>query len=246
MTENSLEKERMLLAAFERGDIESGKRIIAELIAKIHAANPFNFDIVRSRAIQLIVLMSRAAVNGDSDALLEDNNKSFKKIQESENVNDLLKNLHLAAESMAGNIFSFHGKSHASVLRKAQQYIWENYSRKLSLEEISRAAGLSAPYFSSIFKEEMGENLSSYLNRLRVERAVTFLTETVKPLKTVSKLCGFEDQSWFSKIFKNITGVSPGSYRKNGTLRRSGERRIIDSRLPSAKIGVHDEIQLGA
>ncbi|MDR1249956.1 MAG: AraC family transcriptional regulator, partial [Treponema sp.] len=84
-----------------------------------------------------------------------------------------------------------------------------------SLQEISAAAGLSAPYFSTVFKEEMGENLSSYLNRLRVEKAEHMLTETGLTLNEIASACGFEDQSWFSKIFKSFTGISPGRYRGN-------------------------------
>jgi AraC-like DNA-binding protein len=65
----------------------------------------------------------------------------------------------------------------------------------------------------------MGENLSSYLNRLRVERTITLLTETGRPLSEIAKLCGFEDQSWFSKIFKSFTGISPGKFREKGGAR---------------------------
>jgi AraC-like DNA-binding protein len=117
---------------------------------------------------------------------------------------------------MAGQIFSFQGVRHASALRKAERYIWENYTRKISLQEIANASGLSAPYFSTIFKEEMGENLSGYLNRLRVEKASRLLTETDLSLSEIAGACGFEDQSWFSKIFKSYTGQSPGKYRNQG------------------------------
>jgi AraC-like DNA-binding protein len=62
----------------------------------------------------------------------------------------------------------------------------------------------------------MGENLSTYLNRLRVEKASRFLMETDMTLSEIAGSCGFEDQSWFSKIFKSFTGVSPGRYRVQG------------------------------
>jgi YesN/AraC family two-component response regulator len=217
---NSLEKERMILAAFQRGDIETGKKIITEIITSFNTSWRSNFEGIQFRALELAVIFSRAAlINEDSDfdAILEANSRNLKRIQESETPEALIKNLHLAAEAMAGNIFSFRGKRHASVLRKAQRYIWDNYTRKISLDEISKASGVSSPYFSSIFKEEMGENFSSYLNRLRIGRAMLLLTETIKPLHVIAGQCGFEDQSWFSKIFKNLTGVSPGKYRKTGS-----------------------------
>jgi AraC-like DNA-binding protein len=83
----------------------------------------------------------------------------------------------------------------------------------VSLGEVAAISGLSAPYFSTVFKEEMGENLSTYLNRLRVNRAAALLRETNLPLSDIAGSCGFEDQSWFSKIFKTYTGRSPGKFR---------------------------------
>jgi transcriptional regulator GlxA family with amidase domain len=110
-------------------------------------------------------------------------------------------------------MFSYKGLQHQTALRKAERFIWENYTRKVSLQEIADAAELSAPYFSMIFKNEMGENLSHHLNRLRVEKAKILLKDSELSLSDISKLCGFKDQSWFSKIFKAFAGTSPGEYR---------------------------------
>ena len=211
---NPLEKERLLLAAYQRGDSEKGNKILMELMKEAIGAYPDNFEAVRLRAIELLVLLSRAAVHQGPEPVIEANNLYLKRLQESETTEKLLDNLQFAAGRMAGNIFSFHGKRHASALRKAQRYIWENYTRKITLEEISIEAGLSAPYFSTIFNEEMGEKLSVYLNRLRVEKAAVMLKETGKSLNKIAEQCGFEDQSWFSKVFKNLTGISPGKYRE--------------------------------
>ena len=224
---NFMEEERILLAAFQRGDNETGRKILNELMDKSLAAHPQNFEAVRFRAIELLVLLSRSAnqnpgakteANGrqaaNGESLTEINDVHLKRIQDSKTIAELKENLQRAAGRMSGKIFSFQGIRHASALRKAQRFIWENYTRKISLEDISKASGLSAPYFSTIFNEEMGEKLSSYLNRLRVERASAMLKETGKSLKEIAELCGFEDQSWFSKVFKSLTGISPGKYRE--------------------------------
>jgi AraC-like DNA-binding protein/ligand-binding sensor protein len=214
-SEYPLEKERMLLAAFKRGDNETGSRILKELIESTSAAIPEDFEIIRIRAIQLLVLLSKtASESSPGDVELEANAQYLRRIQDSKSTKELIENLQIVAGRLAVKMFSFHGIRHASVLRKAERYIWDNFNRKISLEETAKASGLSAPYFSSVFKEEMGENFSNYLNRLRVERAAVLLTGTRKPLSEIAKLCGFEDQSWFSKIFKKITGTSPGKYRR--------------------------------
>ncbi|MDR0563101.1 MAG: helix-turn-helix domain-containing protein [Spirochaetaceae bacterium] len=215
-----LDKERMLLATLRRGDNETGRRILNELLAILLFSNPDQFKYIQFRAIELVVLLSRTNVaSGNTEkVLLETNNEYLRRIQKAQNVEELTDVLHSIVERMAGQIFSFHGVRHASALRKAERFIWENYTRKISLQEIATASGLSAPYFSTIFKEEMGENLSSYLNRIRVEKASRMLTETDLSLSEIAGACGFEDQSWFSKTFKHYIGVSPGKYRGQGGM----------------------------
>jgi AraC-like DNA-binding protein/ligand-binding sensor protein len=226
----SLDKERVLLAALRRGDTDMGRTILNEILDTLLGSHPDDFSFIHLRAIELVVLLSRATVmpdmigsNAGTDtvaadaATLETNDRCLQRIQDSKNSGELHSVLNIIIDRIARQLFSFHGVRHASALRKAERFIWEHYSRKVSLREIAHAAGLSAPYFSTIFKDEMGEHLSSYLNRLRVEKAVTMLTESDSSLKEIAESCGFEDQSWFSKIFKSHTGVSPGRYRKQGS-----------------------------
>ncbi|MDR2501174.1 MAG: AraC family transcriptional regulator [Treponema sp.] len=210
-----LEKERTFLAALRRGDHEQGKK----LLAAFFVSPPGNFPRMQLRAIELVVLLSReafAANAAEGPKILEANNQYIKRIQETKHPDALIHTLQLIIERMASRIFSFQGVRHAAALRKAERFIWENYTRKISLREIAAASGLSGPYFCSIFKEEMGENLSGYINRLRIEKAAALLAESDTPLNEIAGLCGFEDPSWFSKIFKAHMGVNPRRYREQG------------------------------
>jgi AraC-like DNA-binding protein/ligand-binding sensor protein len=213
-----LDKERMLLAALRRGDEETGRKILNELLGVLLFTNPDQFKSIQFRAIELVVLLSRAAISpgNTEENILEINNQYLMRIQETQSIEELTDALHTILERMTGQIFSFQGIRHASALQKAEWFIWENYTRKISLQEIAEVSGLSAPYFSTVFKNEMGENLSSYLNRLRVEEASRLLVRTKMPISDIAGACGFEDQSWFSKIFKSFTGVSPGKFREQG------------------------------
>jgi AraC-like DNA-binding protein/ligand-binding sensor protein len=214
-----MEAERRLLAALRRGDSIAASKTLDNILNIFSDMSPGDFEFFQFRAIELVVFLSRAAVSGTNpvdDAALEANNRYLKKIVESTGTEELKERLHMIVDLMAGKIFSFQGIRHASALRKAEGFIRENFTRKLSLEEIAGVSGLSAPYFSTIFREEMGENLSAYLNRLRVEKAAGLLTESKATLNEIAEACGFEDQSWFSKIFKNYMGVSPGRYREQG------------------------------
>jgi len=214
-----LDMERMLLASLRRGDNIEAKKILVKLLKILYFRVKENFPAFRLKALELAVLLSRAVADPkdiEDNTSLEATNRCLNKIGESRNFDEITETLCAITEQMSGMIFSFHGVRHFSALRKAERYIWTNYTRKLSLREIANASGLSAPYFSTVFKEEMGENLSNYLNRLRVEKAAAMLATTDLPIYEVATACGFEDQSWFSKIFKNNTGFTPGKYRESG------------------------------
>jgi len=216
-----LDTERMLFACLRRGDKEEGQKILEKLLDILYQEVRGNFKAFRLKALELAVLLSRA-VSDPKDIMdntsLENTNRCMKKIEECASIEEIRAILSAITDRMSGMIFSFHGVRHFSALKKAERYIWKHYTRKLSLKEIANASGLSAPYLSMVFKEEMGENLSNYLNRLRVEKAAALLVTTTMPISEITLACGFEDQSWFSKIFKNITGLTPGKYRERGII----------------------------
>ena len=216
---NFLDQERSLIASLRRGDSAEAQNIMQELLNGLNIASNGNLERLKLKAIELVVMLSRTGANAEnSEELVEANTRYVKRIEDSKTVDEVTGNMRLILDQMAGKLFSFQGVRHASALRKAERFIWENFNRKISLKEIADVSGLSAPYFSTIFKEEMGENLSTYLNRLRVEKASSMLRETEFPINGISAACGFEDQSWFSKIFKHYTGYSPCQYREQGGI----------------------------
>ncbi|MCL2801338.1 MAG: helix-turn-helix domain-containing protein [Treponema sp.] len=227
-----LEKEKVLLSALRKGDPAEAKKTLDELLAVLFFTNPGQIKYVQLRAIEIVVLISRVEISPTQSGNLsmEVNSQNLKLVQEAKSIEELTDILHNIVDRVSGNISSFKGIPHAAALRKAENFIMENFTRKISLKEISAVAGLSPPYFSTIFKEEMGENLSKYLNRLRVEKASRLLLDTEMSLSEIAACCCFEDQSWFSKIFKAYTGISPGKYRNQGggTIRNVGDSNLSE------------------
>jgi AraC-like DNA-binding protein/ligand-binding sensor protein len=215
-----LDKEKKLLTGLRNGNRENALAALNEFLAELSLGNAGNYRFIQLQAIELVVVLSRSDINAgvNEQSLLETSTNNIRKIQEAGSMNALTDIMYSIIEEMASRVFSFQGVTHVSALKRAERYIRENYTRKISLKEIAGVSGLSAPYFSTIFKEEMGENFSSYLNRLRVEKAGKLLLETDLSLCDISCNCGFEDQSWFSKIFKAYTGSSPGKYRQQGGI----------------------------
>lgn len=100
--------------------------------------------------------------------------------------------------------------------RKARinRFLECNYYNKVSLEEISRYTGMSRTYFSVFFKTHYGEGFSDHLTRIRVEKASALLAHTDTPIPAIASQCGFKTVQYFTRAFKKMKGVTPGSIRR--------------------------------
>src|ERR1044072_4793229 len=100
-------------------------------------------------------------------------------------------------------------------LRRAIEFMHDNFSRELALEEIASAAYLSEYHFARLFKQVAGVTVHVYLANLRLEHARRLLAETGLAISEISTRVGYQSQSHFTKIFKSVTGVTPRAYRDN-------------------------------
>ena len=87
---------------------------------------------------------------------------------------------------------------------------------KKGLQLESEHVGLSSSYLCRIFKEETGLSMNAYITNLRMSKAGELLNDTNSYIKEVAISVGFEDQLYFSRLFKRYYGVTPSEYRKPG------------------------------
>ena len=92
-------------------------------------------------------------------------------------------------------------------------YIQDNYGKKISLASVADHVGLSSGYLCRIFKDETGVSINSYINNLRMTRAGELLADKNSYIKEVAISVGFEDQLYFSRLFKRYYGITPSEYR---------------------------------
>lgn len=103
---------------------------------------------------------------------------------------------------------------YSDMIRKAEYYICENFSRQdLSLHLVAEYVNLSPNHFSTVFSQERGENFIEYLTRVRIDRAKHLLLTTSRKCADISNEAGFGDPHYFSFIFKKNSGVSPTQFR---------------------------------
>ena len=100
-----------------------------------------------------------------------------------------------------------------SAVKKAMLYIQENYSRDISLDDVSSQVNISPYYFSKIFKEETGENFIEYLTRVRIDKAKELLVDANVSVKEAGIQSGYSDPNYFSRIFKKQMDMTPSEYK---------------------------------
>ncbi|MGI6777051.1 MAG: AraC family transcriptional regulator [Acetivibrionales bacterium] len=94
------------------------------------------------------------------------------------------------------------------------EYIETNLHRTMSLAELANACQLSKGFLCRLFKQTNGITLFSYINNTRIQRARRLLIETELPIKDISIQCGFENETYFYRMFKRKMHISPIAYRK--------------------------------
>lgn len=102
-----------------------------------------------------------------------------------------------------------------SFVTKAVEYVNENYAEKdLSVEKVCSRLGVSAAYFSTVFKKETGKTFTNFLTDVRMNRAVEMLLNQDEKTYIIAEAVGYSDPNYFSYVFKKQFGVSPSKYKQ--------------------------------
>lgn len=100
-----------------------------------------------------------------------------------------------------------------SFVKSAREYVEEHYTDDISLQEVADKIGISAGYLSTMFAQNMNCKFVDYLNKVRIERACTYLEQNYLKTYEIAYRVGFRDEKYFSRVFKKVKGMSPKEYR---------------------------------
>lgn len=111
--------------------------------------------------------------------------------------------------------FTDSGSSRKEIyVKKAIEYIEMNYSRKMSIAEMSRSIGLDRSYLGSIFREQLDTSPQDFLKNYRIDKACELMKNENLTIGDISRSVGFDDPLHFSKLFRKCKGLSPREYRR--------------------------------
>lgn len=97
---------------------------------------------------------------------------------------------------------------------RVMEHLSEHYMESISLKTLARTAGVDPSHLSRMFKDRLGYGFLQYLHMLRVEDAKNKLRHTKQKITQIQLSSGFSDQKTFNRVFKELTGMTPGEYRR--------------------------------
>ncbi|TLS53689.1 response regulator [Paenibacillus antri] len=144
------------------------------------------------------------------------------KLENSDNLPDMLEQTLIYLSDIAEKARSQLNMS--GEITKALQYIKRHYTENISLQSVADHVGLSLSYLSNLFKKELQISFVDYLNRYRIERAKELLIGTQLKSYDIAVQVGFSPEyTYFSKVFKKVTGLNPNEYRKQWVAGARGD-----------------------
>lgn len=212
---SQLELEKQLISEVLVGNRQNARTVLNKMLGQIYFVSSNNFEIIRVRVIELIAILSRAIIEngGDPGDAYRTADDALHSILSAKDLTDLSYTLLEILDVFIETTFARQRSPDSPTIQKAVRYINENYYEPLSLESVARHVGLNPAYFSSTFKKQMGTGFLSYLNEHRIAQAKLLLKNSNMSIIDVAVAVGFENQSYFSKIFKSLTGMTPRQYR---------------------------------
>ncbi|WMT42127.1 AraC family transcriptional regulator [Paenibacillus sp. D2_2] len=177
-----------------------------------------------------IALICRAAIEGglNEEAALTLNDYYIQQLEEEEQISGINTVIEEAVSEFTHRVANLNEQRYSAPIQACQHYISDHLYEDITLEQLAGLSFLSPNYLSSMFKKKVGVSISEYIQRERIHEAMKLLTLTQYPISDICSWLNFHDQSYFIKVFKKFTGMTPRQYR-NAEQRPDGFGNDIET-----------------
>ncbi len=211
--------------------IKAGRKSEAlELVKLIFIENFEKRCLSTEKVKKLVYLMRGNVLRVREEIFEEDNNEKLVEILSHFDccftIEELKNKLLKVYSDICDNINDRRNKLDFYLVNKINNYIDSNYTDlNLSLNNIAAKFDLTEKYLSFLFKNIRGENISYYIEKIRLQHSIRLLSDHNMPVKDVALESGYVNLNTFYKAFKRIYGVTPSSYRKNLNIFADGNKQ---------------------
>jgi two-component system, response regulator YesN len=206
-----------LVNYLENLDYEGAKGIVNNFFNEIYKLKKYHPTKVRMAAVEILHSFIKIAkkFEVEFELITSDNNDNpVDVLMKAETISDIRSWFEKLVEMFVDCLSNKKLSIERPEILKLKQYISERLFEDITLDKASKIANMSRSYLSSIFKKETGEAFTDYVNRLKMEEAKELIQKFgLKTYEAAEKL-GFQDESYFSKLFKKYIGINPSKVNK--------------------------------
>ena len=213
---HSYREEQALMQAIREGRTQDAIRLAERMDADSGRLSDEGIRHRRNLSIIGIALCARAAIEGGltPETAYRISGYYIRKCDAAQTETHLLQFRNSAIEDMTDRVAEKLRKPRVSgYIEQSRDYVRKHYREKIYLEEVAEALGISPTYLSRLFKRETGQCLQDFINEERVKRAANLLRYSDMGLTEIAQYVNFPNQSYFGKIFKKYTNMTPRAYR---------------------------------
>ena len=221
--------ERAVLDKVRCGDRKLAKVALQELLTEIFN-NKASMETTKACILELLIVLSRSAVEGGAnlDQLTLLNFNSIHRLTDCSGKEEVERWMMESLDHFMDNMLENRSSMNVRVINRACDYIVKNCHRNISLEEVAQTVHLSPFYFSRLFKKEKGYNFADFITQVRLDRAKKMLQSTDYTVVRIAAEVGYQDASYFCRVFRQGLGITPNQYR-NGLRKENEEKRSADA-----------------
>ncbi|MFY4674994.1 helix-turn-helix domain-containing protein [Bacillus anthracis] len=174
----------------------------------------------KNHGIVMMTLAAQYAIEGNlpSEIAFSLSTLYIQILDQLDNIESVDRLIEEALCKFADRVKEYNTHKYSKTIVTCLDYISKNIYNKINLSIVAKSTKLNASYLSSLFKKEVGISLSEHIQKERVEEAKKLLTLTTYTLVDICTWLNFNDQSYFTKVFKKFTNMTPRQYREKYTV----------------------------
>ena len=210
-----LDKQDEIIQKVKLGDRAGAREILNEFLGTIFFESGMNFEVIKVRIIELIVMISRAAIEAGVGAqeLLGLNYSYLTELSKVTDLEELLFKVTRVLENFIAKVSLGKEKKRKVRCQRMRDFIHRNFTRKITAQDVAKEAGLSVGRALHLFREETGMALTGYVNKMKVDYGKYLLLNSDIQLAELADQLGYYDQSHFTKNFKKYEKITPSHFR---------------------------------
>lgn len=215
--------ERLFISKVMSGDVDNVKDIFHNQIRTHYFVNLGieNLRPIKNNGIMFSALLARSTIKGgvEPNISLALADHYVNRIEDVYRYTELIQVIEKMVIDFTEHVLQITEVNHASVVKKVTKYIHAHLAESIRLNDVAEYINLSPNYFSSLFKREMGIAFADYLNQIRIKESQYLLETTEYPISDIAQATGFNNQNYFTTIFRKHTGTTPKQYRMKVSIK---------------------------